>query len=374
MSAPEPRRVLLANVTMSARSGTDLYTRDLALSLLRRGWLPIVYTSQLGRPAEELRQATIPVVDDIRAVAARPDVIHGHHGLETLTALARFRDVPALFVCHDWVSWHSVPPRSTRIGAYVAVDRNCRDRMMFEHGIAESSIHVFTNAVDLARFRRRDALPSTPRRALIFNNAALETGYVAAIRAACARRNIDVDVLGDLSGRGTWNPEVVLPQYDLVFARARCALEAAAVGTAVVLCDARGLGGMLTTASLDAMRALNFGARTLQIEVTEENIGREIDRYDAADAAAVSDRVRASASLDVLTDQYISLYEQLLDNARPSLSPQEELDEMSAALSAITRRLPVRTPVPRGRLAILNSRMLRHPVRAMRWLKRRFDL
>lgn len=373
MTVPEAPRVLIATVSMSARSGTDLYTRDLALALLRRGWLPVIYTSEIGRPAEELRQATIPVVDDIDAVAARPDVIHGHHALETLTALSRFRDVPAVFVCHDSLSWHSIPPRSSRIRAWVAVDRNCRDRMMFEHAVPEESIHVFTNAVDLARFRRRAPLPASPRRALVFNNAALETGYVAAIRAACARRGIAVDVLGELSGRSTWKPEDVLPEYDLVFARARCALEAAAVGTAVVLCDPRALGGMLTSASFDALRALNFGARTLQPPVTEENLGREIDRYDAADAAAVSDRIRATAAIDVLADQYIALYEQVIGTSMP-VAPETDLAEIASALSAVARRIPIRPPVPRRRLAILNSRLLTRPVRAMQWLKRRLEL
>jgi hypothetical protein len=358
---------------MRERSGTDLYTRDLALALLRRGWLPIVYTSELGPPAEELRHATISVVNDIDSLAAPPDVIHGHHALETLTALARFRNVPALFVCHDSLTWHSVPPRSSRIRSFVAVDRNCRDRMMLEHGIPEESIHVLTNAVDLARFQPRAPLPASPRRALVFNNAAHEAGYVATIRAACAKRGIEVNVMGDLSGRGTWNPEKVLPAYDLVFARARCALEAAAVGTAVVLCDPRAMGGMLTTASLDAMRALNFGARTLQFPITEESVANEIARYDAADAAAVSGRIRASASIDVLADQYIALYEELLQTTT-SLAPEEELSELASSLSAVTRRLPLRPHIPRRRRAFLNSRLLAGPTRFVLWLLRRFEL
>jgi hypothetical protein len=375
MTPPESPRVLIATTAMSARSGTDLYTRDLALALLRRGWLPIVYTSDLGPPAEELRRATIPVIDDIDSITARPDVIHGHHALELLTVLARFRDVPAVFVCHDALSWHSIPPRSSRIRSWVAVDRNCRDRMLFEHAVPEESIHLFTNAVDLGRFRRRALLPASPRRALVFNNAAVETGsYVTKIRAACAQRGITVDVLGELSGRASWNPEHVLPDYDLVFARARCALEAAAVGTAVVLCDPRALGGMLTAASLDAMRALNFGARTLQLPVTEQHVLAEIDRYDAADAAAVSDRIRASATIDVLADQYIALYEQLMQTPVPPLAAETELAEMASALSAVTRRIRLREPLPRRRLALLNSRLLAPFVRVLQWLKRRLEL
>lgn len=62
---PEPRRILIATITMSAGTGTAVYTRDLALALLRRGYLPIVYTSRLGALAVELRGATIPVISPI---------------------------------------------------------------------------------------------------------------------------------------------------------------------------------------------------------------------------------------------------------------------------------------------------------------------
>jgi hypothetical protein len=266
-----------------------------------------------------------------------------------------------------------MPPRTRRIRSWVAVDRNCRDRMMFEHGIPEESIHVFTNAVDLARFQRRAPLPPRPRRAVVFNNTAVETGYVAPIRAACERRGIALDVVGELSGRPTWNPENVLPEYDLVFARARCALEAAAVGNAVVVCDSRGLAGMMTGQSLDAMRALNFGVRTLQLPVTEENVDREIGRYDPAEAASVSDRIRASAALDVLAEQYIALYEQLAGTAEP-LAPEEELTELARALSYVTRHLRLGPPIARRRQALLNSRLLVRPVRMLQWLRTRLEL
>jgi hypothetical protein len=35
----------------------------------------------------------------------------------------------------------------------------------------------------------------------------------------------------------------VLGRYDLVFAKAKCAIEAMVVGAAVIVCDANGLGG-----------------------------------------------------------------------------------------------------------------------------------
>ena len=268
--------------------------------------------------------------------------------------------MPALFVCHDGLTWHSIPPVTPRIGLYVAVDRNCRDRMMFEHGIAEESIRVFTNAVDLQRFPRRSPLPEKPRRALVFSNQAAENTFAAPIRAACQARGIELDLAGSLSGKLTEAPEQLLPSYDLVFAKARCALEALAVGAAVVACDARGLAGMITSGSLDAMRQLNFGVRTLQRPITPEAIGAEIDRYDAADAGRVADRIRSAADLDLLAEQYIALFEELL--AKPVI---DDTQQLAVSLAHITRRIYGRHAIRSAalRVKLLNSRALGAPVR-----------
>jgi hypothetical protein len=331
MTSPEPRRVLIATITLEGGTGTAVYTRDLALALLRRGHLPLVYASLTGPLAEELRRATIPVVTNLDDMAAPPDVIHGHHQFEILTALTRFPRVPALFVCHDGRTWHSIPPVGPRIGMYVALDRNCRDRMVFEHGIPEQSIHVLTNPVDLQRIARRSPLPPKPGRALVFSNKAEEETWVKPIRAACESRGIALEIGGAAAGRPIDRPEEVLPQYDLVFAKARCAIEALASGCAVIVCDEQGLAGLVTTSSLEAMRQLNFGARTLRRAITDTDIGGEIDRYDPADAAAVCERIRQSADSDLLADQFISLYDELCTR------PPAEGDELLAVSRSLSR-------------------------------------
>ena len=103
-------RILVTNTWLDARAGSELYVRDLATALLARGHTPIVYSPVLGEVAREIRAATIPVVDDLGALGAPPDVIHGHHLLETMTALLRFPGVPAVSVCHGWLPWQEAPP------------------------------------------------------------------------------------------------------------------------------------------------------------------------------------------------------------------------------------------------------------------------
>lgn len=130
-------RVLITNHMMSRRTGTELFARELALDLLRRGHTPVVYTNELGEVASSLRAATVPVTDDLNTLASPPDIIHGQHHVETMTALLHFREAPVLFYCHGWLPWEERPPRHPRIYRHVAADDTCRDRLLWEGGISE---------------------------------------------------------------------------------------------------------------------------------------------------------------------------------------------------------------------------------------------
>ena len=58
-------KVLITNFRLAARTGTELYVRDLA------------------------------------AVASTPDVIHGQQKRETMVAMLHFPEAPAVYFCHD---------------------------------------------------------------------------------------------------------------------------------------------------------------------------------------------------------------------------------------------------------------------------------
>jgi hypothetical protein len=104
--------------------------------------------------AEDLRIATVPVTSDLESVTERPDIIHGQHHLETMTALLHFGGVPAIFYSHGWLPPEEAPLRFPRILEYVAVDDVCRDRLVCEHGISSGDVQVLLNFVDTARFLR----------------------------------------------------------------------------------------------------------------------------------------------------------------------------------------------------------------------------
>ena len=330
-------RVLITNFDLAMRGGTQLYVRDLAMGLLRRGHLPIIYSLNLGDVARELQIATVPVVDDLNAVAVAPDIIHGQHHLETMTALLRFPDVPAVYFCHGWIGWPSVPPRFPRILRYVAVDQATRDRLIFQNGIPEDQTEVMLNFVDLQRFKPRPPLPERPLRALMFSNYARRATSIKVARAACERAGITLDCLGDNAGKTTASPEDLLGQYDIIFAKGRAALEALAVGTAVILCGVMRMGPLVTADSLERLRPLNFGIRALDRPLNPETLAVEIARYDRCDAARVSRQIRAAAGIDATVEAIIRLYDEVI--AEHKARGARDADEEGRAAATYLRQL-----------------------------------
>lgn len=318
MSASGSLCVLVTNTNFSLRTGSELYVRDLALALQRMGHSPVVYSPRLGDLAADLRARAVPVVDDLQSLGRAPDLIHGQHHMETMTALAMFPDTPAIYACHGCLPWQETPPVHPRILQYLAVNEAVRDHLAFAAGIPQDQITLALNFVDLERFQPRPTLPARPSKALVFSNYASEANYVGVIRECCARRGISVDVIGYASGNPSNAPEAVLGDYHLIFARGRAAIEAIAVGAAVICCDHEGMSELVTPGNLEYLRRNNFGLRILDRPLRADLFDAQLDRYDPADAAEASARIRASAGLDLGAARIVECYERVIERWRAS--------------------------------------------------------
>lgn len=336
MSSSAPSlKVLLTNVWLDRRGGTESVIRDLALGLLRRGHRPIVYSPHLGEPAREIHDRGVAVVSNLSQIADAPDVIHGQHYIQTAEAAFHFPDTPIVQMCHAWLFWVERPARLAQVRRYLAVDEAVRDRLVHVEGVPPAQVQILLNAVDFDRIPQRPRpLAEKPATALIFTKL---KAHIPVIQEACRRRGIQLVGLGAGVQHEVATPEPELVRHDLVFATARMALEAACAGSAVVVCDSRGLAGMLRSDNLERLRPLNFGLRSLTQPVTLERLEAELDRYDAADAAQVSATLRAEASLEQQLDALERIYAEVIDEARRApLDPAEvrrtQLQFLDAAL------------------------------------------
>ncbi len=314
-------RVLATNCSLRGRSGTEIVTIDLALGLSGRGHEIAVFTPLIGRSADVLRNRGIVVTDRPEDLPWKPDIIHGHHNHVLAAALACFPEAPALFVSHSSNYWFDGPPLLPCVRRFFAVDEACRTRLIAEVGCEKEEIGLLPNAVDLELFSPRPPLPAKPQRALLLTK---NTAHVAAVRAAALQAGLEMDEIGSPFGREVEDLHARLGQYDLVFATARMALEALAVGCAVVVVDGRGLAGLVTLPLVNEWRSNNFGLRLLTRAPTVEAIATEIGRYDARDAALVSNRIRDTASLSIYLDRVEAIHRELV--ATPGNLPDATAD------------------------------------------------
>jgi glycosyltransferase involved in cell wall biosynthesis len=328
-------KILFTNISFDAYTGTQTVTRDLALALTRAGHTVTIYTRWIGRIADELRAAGIAMTDNLFSLDCAPDVIHGHHHEVLIEALVRFPDTPAVYLSHDATGLNDAPLKHPRIRRYFAVDKRCQARVERELGAAAGELVVIPNAVDTERFKLRGTLPAKPRRALVFSNYASKSTQLPAIQKACRKAGIELDVMGIATGTGSDHPETALPAYDLVFAKGRCALEAMAVGCAVVLCDRPGLGPIVTAEELDHLRSWNFGRALLTEPVKMGALLERIARYDAVDAAAVSARVRHEADLAGAAMRWEGIYREVVTGF--DAAQVDRVEESRAVIEYLSR-------------------------------------
>ena len=323
--------ILLTNVVLRDRSGTEVMIGELALALLARGHRAAIYTRCMGPLAREVMARGVPVTDRIETLGFKPDIIHGHHNIALTIAMARFPATRAVFVCHDSASIFDSPICDPRIGAYVAIDHACAERLRIE-GAPAARVQLIPIAVDLSRFECRRRWPERPHTALAVTKG--RAPWLGAVREACARAGLELTEVGPAVGNSVDDLPSRMAASDIVFAWSRSAAEAAATGAAVILCDEFGFGGLLTSTETERYPDSRLGHRVLPEPVTAARVGRAIAAYDPEDARRVAALVRRKLSLDDMVQAYERIYEAQMH------SPLPEPDAAAGLAGFLERTLP----------------------------------
>ena len=105
---------------------------------------------------------------------------------------------------------------------------------------------------------------------------------------------------------------------------------------------------MLTTANVEHFRRNNFGRELLTRPLDAVSLGAEIDRYDAADAAAVSRILGGDATLDRQIDQLEAIFVEAIDRfEREAPSVEDARKALAAYLADHLPRPAAGDPAPR---------------------------
>ena len=327
-------KILYCNVSMVGRSGTEVVTLETVEQLLQAGHQVAMFVTELGRSAESARSRGLTIINSLNHLDWTPDVIHSNHVFESLTAASRFPHVPQVFICHDSQTWHSGPPLISAVRRGLAVDQVCQLRIESEAARFSPTVELLPNAVDMIRFKKRDAIPERPRKALILSKHAIHRQI---INEACAARKIEVEFIGPgLAGCEVDDLPSHLAKYDLVFATGRMALESAVCGCGVIVVDGRGMAGRLTSDNLIAWRKHNFGRALLTISVNLESLLNAIDSYNREDALNIANTLRGIADLDSYVSQLEAHYRQAIAIAQNDpISAAEVLADLPFAFLSV---------------------------------------
>ncbi|HSJ01147.1 MAG: glycosyltransferase [Verrucomicrobium sp.] len=320
-------RVLITNYSLNQRAGTELVVYEVASELRRRGHQVAAYSSQLGEVAEMLRASSIPVITSPEDCPWVPDIIHGQHHLDAMTAIMALPGVPAIYHTHGGLPWQERPPTHPRILHYVAMCRDLADTQWIELCLQPAQISAVPNWVDLSRFRNSRSPGPDPKSALLFGEGLGDPSIKEKLAPVFAAQGIQLQNTADWTADERRAPELVLPRYDIVLGSGRSALEAMACGCAVVIANPQCCLGWVRPEYFFELQRQNFSPKRADAALNPDLITTSLATYDAEAAVEVTALVRERCTLTHAVDELLHIYEDTLalwPRAQAEIDPASE--------------------------------------------------
>jgi len=289
-------RILLTVTDLNQFSSGESYTVDVSRALSARGHQVAAFSPHLGRVAMAMKTQGLIVVDDLSAVPFVPQVIYGQQSWETSLAALKWPQAGLISFRPREAAENEAPCLIPWVHKFVVVSEPGR-QFIEQAGVSAARISLLPHFVDLQRFPRRPRAVSS-RRALVLSNQLKRGHGLEIIEEACAAAGYSVTLLGENAGHAAEPACAELQRADVVFALGRCALEAMAVGAAVIPASATAMGPVVTPQNFSEVRGLDFGPACLADPLTVELVQTRLREVTPTNAAQVCDQVRTHASLD----------------------------------------------------------------------------
>ena len=363
-------KILMTNHRIDRRGGTELFVDEASNQLRKGGHEVCVFSTLQGLSlVERLEAAGAGVVADPADCPFTPDLIHGQHHLETMAALCSWPRTPAIYFAHGYAPWEEQPPVHPRIRKYVTTSPLMAEWLAGVCGVAQESVGTISTFFDPAQFSQCRTPAPELRRALVFHNQMEEDGDAfRAIREACETAGLALDSMGTGFGRIVEEPGKVLPDYDLVFAAGRSAVEAMACGCAVIVVSEHTFAPRVHPENFDLMVNVNFTALPNYAPLEAGLVLDELRELKAPETVAVTERIRVEATLEARVRQLVGEYRAALDDfeEHPEVEPAAEVRALGRYLLSAAEGMK---GVDRGR-AKLREEAEVDQLRAEKWKRR----
>jgi hypothetical protein len=247
-------RMAFTNIALDGFAGSELWTLEMASYMHRSAVPTIVYSPHLGAVAEKFAIKGFEITDDLGMLEAfAPTVLHTHHQQET--AQARIAVGPN---CRQVNMIHGLLPHPEWPGAdmdaYVAVSLHAKAKTALLGPPGWDDITLMPNFFDPKRFGNKQA---ERRSNALLHSSRVTDVNIRQMQGVLEQHGLTLDHIG-YGGTVEASPEMVLPQYNVVFAAGRSAIEALASGCHVILWDQGIVGPAITTGNFWYVLAANF--------------------------------------------------------------------------------------------------------------------
>ena len=111
-------QILLVQRELINRCGSELFTIEVSRELSARGHQVTIYSPRVGDITKMVYGHGVQVKTRLSDIPWEPEIIHGHHHLHTMAAMARFENTPAVYFCHGPKPWVENAPLHPRIQSY----------------------------------------------------------------------------------------------------------------------------------------------------------------------------------------------------------------------------------------------------------------
>lgn len=273
-------RLVIANHSLDHAGGIESYTTTVADHLQRLGHDVLIFSREDGFTGDVARALGLRVVTDPARLPVEIDVVFSQDGAAALEMLELRPAAPQIYVWHsDLFDLHIPPQIEGAVARIVTLWGGARAKA--EALAVGAPIVEMSHPVDTDRFKPRTPLRRPPRALALGNYLTGERMRI--LQQACELAGIELVTRGLHTDRGaTDRPEDEMNAVDIVFAKAKAAIEAMACGRAVFIFDAFGSDGWVTSDNFDELEQRCLSGTGASQTVTPDALVEALARYSPA--------------------------------------------------------------------------------------------
>lgn len=301
--------ILLATHHLLDFTGSEIFTITIAEKLKSKGNNVIIYSPYNDKTARQLQNLGFLVTDNLELINNfKFDIAHVHHNIIAAEVRYYFPQLPIVYLSHGVIPFLEQPPTlDLNISRYLAVSEETKINLI-NKGVEENQIIIFRNMVDHQKFNPKKKINKSPEKILVISGR-IDSQKEQLLRKICSDLKIDLQFIGGRFGEVSQEELITLIENsDIIFSLGRGAIEAMMMERAVIVYDYLGGDGMITTENFAEIMKCNFSGRRYSFQYTEEELLREIKKYNPDDVKKLRMEIIKHFDANKLINDLINIY------------------------------------------------------------------